>query len=288
MNRIAALYDIHGNLPALEAVLEDVFREGIEEILVGGDVLPGPMSAETLERVWSLDRPVRFIAGNGERDVLSVLTGSEPAGLPGSVLDVLRWVAGELGPDDVAGLEAWPSTVLHDIEGLGRALFCHATPQSDTEIFTKLTPEESLRPLFEGLDADIVVCGHTHMQLDRMVGRVRVVNAGSVGMPFGAPAAYWLSLGAEVRLRRTEYDLSEAADRVRRTGYPQAGEFAERWILRPKTEAEGLDAFERVALQGDPMARRDDREVRGEIDAVRRDEHEVRDPEGRESRRSSS
>lgn len=249
MNRIAALYDIHGNLPALE----EIDREGIEEILVGGDALPGPMPAETLSRLSSLGRPARFITGNGEQDVLRIRDGIEPEGLPSWAVEVGRWVAKELSPAHVAAVGSWPENTRVDIEGIGRVLFCHATPRSVTEIFTKLTPEESLSPLFEGLEADVVVCGHTHMQFDRMVGGVRVVNAGSVGMPLGTPGAYWLSLGPEVELRRTPYDLEDAAARVRRTGYPQAEEFADEWILRPKAAEEVLDAFERVAFQEDPL-----------------------------------
>ena len=90
-------------------------------------------------------------------------------------------------------------------------LFCHATPRNDNEIFTRLTPEEHLLPIFARLNADIVVLGHTHMQFDRMVGTVRVVNAGSVGMSFGEPGADWLLLGPDVQLRHTRYDLAKAA-----------------------------------------------------------------------------
>lgn len=246
---VAALYDIHGNLPALEAVLEEIDREGIDEIVVGGDVLPGPMSAESLRRLLRHDRPTRFISGNGERDVLSTLGGIEPTDVPPFVLDVLRWTSSQLTAADVDEIESWPGHIRREVKGVGRVLFCHATPRNDTEIFTQVTPEEALLPLFEGLEADMVVCGHTHMQFDRMVGGVRVVNAGSVGMPFGAPGAYWLKLGEDVELGRTDYDLMEAANRVQRTAYPQAREFARKWILEPKTEAEGLEAFEQVALR---------------------------------------
>jgi hypothetical protein len=128
-------------------------------------------------------------------------------------------------------------------------LFCHATPRSDTEIFTRLTAEERLLPLFEGLDAAVVVCGHTHMQFDRTIAGVRVVNAGSVGMPFGEPGAYWLLLGPDVRLRYTPYDLAGAAARIRGTAYPQADDFAARNVLVPPSEAAMLDAFARAELK---------------------------------------
>jgi hypothetical protein len=86
------------------------------------------------------------------------------------------------------------------------------------------------------------------MQFDRTIGRTRVVNAGSIGMPFQTPGAYWLLLGPDVQLRRTEYDLPAAAGRIRRTTYPQAEEFASRNVLTPPDEATMLDALEKGAL----------------------------------------
>jgi diadenosine tetraphosphatase ApaH/serine/threonine PP2A family protein phosphatase len=132
---------------------------------------------------------------------------------------------------------------------LGEVLFCHATPRNDTEIFTRVTPDDGLVPVFEGVHAPVVVCGHTHMQFERTVGSLRVLNAGSVGMPFGEPDAYWLLLGPDVEFRRTPYDLEKAADRVRGTQYPQAEDFAARNVLHPPSEAEMLEAFRRAELR---------------------------------------
>jgi diadenosine tetraphosphatase ApaH/serine/threonine PP2A family protein phosphatase len=128
-------------------------------------------------------------------------------------------------------------------------LFCHATPRSDTEVFTRLTPEDRLLLIFAGLNLPLVICGHTHMQFDRTIGRVRVVNAGSVGMPFGEPGAYWLLLGPNVELRHTPYDLTKAAARIRDTNYPQAQDFAEHNILHPPSEEKTLKAFAKVELR---------------------------------------
>src|SRR5439155_23988438 len=119
----------------------------------------------------------------------------------------------------------------------GDVLFCHATPRNDVDVFTRLTPEERLLPIFAGAAANVVVCGHTHMQFDRTVGGVRVVNAGSVGMPYGEPGAYWLLLGPGIRLRHTSYDLEKAAARLRDTKYQQAEDFAATNVLRPPSEA---------------------------------------------------
>jgi predicted phosphodiesterase len=146
-------------------------------------------------------------------------------------------------------LASWPETLRVEIPGLGEVLFCHATPRNDIEIFTRLTPEDRLRPIFEPLGVSLVVCGHTHMQFDRTIGTIRVVNAGSVGMPFGEPGAHWLLLGPDVRLRHTSYDLANAAERIRDTSYPHAVEFAARNVLHPPSEGEMLEAFTRSELR---------------------------------------
>ena len=87
------------------------------------------------------------------------------------------------------------------------------------------------------------------MQFDRMVGRIRVVNAGSVGMPFGEPGADWLLLGPDVQLLHTRYDLTKAAERIRDTTYPQAQDFAARYVLQPPSEREMLEVFARAELR---------------------------------------
>jgi diadenosine tetraphosphatase ApaH/serine/threonine PP2A family protein phosphatase len=155
----------------------------------------------------------------------------------------VRWQAHLLSPEDERLLASWPKTLRVEIPGAGNVLFCHATPRDENETFTRLTPEELLLPVFEGLDAGLIVCGHTHMQFDRMIGRTRVVNAGSVGMPFGRPGADWLLLAPDVQLRHTDYDLMRAAERIRASGYPQAQDFAERNVLRPPSAAVMLEAF---------------------------------------------
>jgi putative phosphoesterase len=242
--RIAALYDIHGNLPALDAVLEDVRRADVDRIVIGGDVVPGPLPRQSLARLDDLDVPVQYIHGNGESAVLAELAGKDLT-VPAPVREIIRWTVRELEPEQQSSMSRWPSTLRLAIPGLGDVLFCHATPRSDTEIFTRLTPEERVAPAFAGVDVPLVICGHTHMQFDRTVGQTRVVNAGSVGMPFGEPGAYWLLLGPDVQLRHTTYDLAAAADHVQGTSYPHALEFATRDILKPRTEREMLDAFSR-------------------------------------------
>src|SRR5262249_35856719 len=158
-----------------------------------------------------------------------------------------RWEAAAL-PDFEALFASWPLTVELNIPPLGTVLFCHATPRNDTEVFTKLTSDERLAPVFAGVRASVVVCGHSHMQFDRRVGSIRVVNAGSIGMPFGAPRADWLLLGPTVELRHTSYDLARAAERIRRATYPQAEEYA-RGVLQPRSEREMLERFGKFELK---------------------------------------
>jgi predicted phosphodiesterase len=246
--RVAAIYDIHANLPALEAVLQDIRQAGVDQVVVGGDVLPGPMPNETMACLLNLDVPVQFIQGNGDRVVLAQMRGTESSEVPEQFREGVRWVAGQLHPEHERLLAGWPKTCRVEIRGLGEALFCHATPRNDTEMFTRLTREDRLLPVFEGLNVPVVV-GHTHMQFDRMIGRTRVLNAGSVGMPFGEPGAYWLLLGPDIQLRHTPYDLAKAAGRIRDTKYPQAHQFAAGNVLRPPSEEKSLEAFSRVELK---------------------------------------
>ncbi|HEY7214852.1 MAG TPA: metallophosphoesterase family protein [Thermoanaerobaculia bacterium] len=246
--RLAAIYDIHGNLPALEAVLAEIRQAAVDHVVVGGDVLPGPMPQECFERLRGLDVPVRFIHGNCEVAVLAERAGANPR-VPEQVRETIRWTARQLSAQDERWIAGWPKTLRLEIDGLGEVLFCHATPRDENECFTRLTPEDRLLPIFDGLGASLVVCGHTHMQFDRRIGKTRVVNAGSVGMPFGESGADWLLLGPDVQLRHTPYDLEAAAARVRDTAYPQAEDFAVRYVLRPPSAEEMLEVFTRVELK---------------------------------------
>ena len=247
--RLAALYDIHANLPALEAVLADVRRVGVDRIVVGGDVLPGPMPREALACLLNLEIPANFIYGNGEVAVLEEMAGKRPSQVPEQYRPIIRWNAQQLPFEHEGLLRTWPKTVRLQISGLGEVLFCHATPRNEDECFTRSTPEERLLSVFAGIDADMVICGHTHMQFDRMVGKIRVVNAGSVGMPFGEPGADWLLLGPDVQLQHTRYNLADAAERIRATSYPQAGDFAARNVLQPPSAGEMVEVFARAELR---------------------------------------
>ena len=251
--RVAVLCDIHGNLPALNAVLAEVASAGVDRIVIGGDVVPGPMPRECLDRILTTDVPVQFVHGNCERSVLAQMAALQGAPvtywgttsgnpLPEQDQQVMRWTALTLGPDDARLFAAWPRMLTVDVDGLGKVLVCHATPRSETEIVLKTTAEQKLLPIYETLGVSVVVCGHTHMPYDRRIGSTRVVNPGSVGAPFGEPGAYWALLGPDVELKRTPYDLTSAAAAIRATAHPSADEQA-RHILEPPAEKAMLELF---------------------------------------------
>lgn len=246
--RVAALYDIHGNMPALEAVLAEVRACDVKLIVIGGDVVPGPMPRETMECLLRLEIPTSFIFGNGEVAVLDALEGRVPARVPEAYRPIIHWNADQLTTEHEIAMKSWPMTLTMEVEGVGHVTFCHATPRNENEIFLPTTAEERLKPVFDGYEG-VVVCGHTHMQFDRMIGQTRVVNAGSVGMPFAAPGAYWLLLGPELELRRTDYDLEHAAERVRRSRYPQAEEFARNNMLNPPSTEKMIELFRPAELK---------------------------------------
>lgn len=244
--RIAALNDVHGNLPALEAVLADVDTAGVDRIVLGGDIATGPMPAETLDLVFSLGDRVVALHGNADRELVRVFDGSPPdPSLPAALREAIAWAAGSLERrhrDYLAGL---PPTLTFDVDGVGGVLFCHASPRNDTEIFTTESPDGRVAPMFAEVRSQVVVCGHTHMQFERRIGDVRVVNAGSVGMPYAPPGAYWLRLGPGVEFRRTGYDLARAAALIRATAFPLAEDFAANNVLKPASAAEAIAIFER-------------------------------------------
>src|SRR2546427_11266990 len=236
--RVAALSDIHGNLPALEAVLSEVERERSDLIVSCGDVASGPMPAETISLLMSLPR-ARFVRGNADRGLVDAFDRKPKGRMPGPFAD---WCATRITREQRDFLTTFESTVtVDDVEGIGRVLFCHGSPRSDEEIMTAETALDRMRQFMAGLDVDLVVGGRTHMQFDRKGDRVRVINAGSVGMPYGEPGAYWTMLGTGVRPRRTEYDLKAAATRIRGAGSPEAEQFATENALQVPTVEEARE-----------------------------------------------
>jgi predicted phosphodiesterase len=213
--KVAALFDVHGNLPALEAVLADPRCAGVDVLVSGGDLVVGPYPAECLERLEALGDRVRFLRGNCDREAVET-----PA--DGELGAASSWSNARLGPERAARVARWPLTTELDVAGLGRVLFCHATPTSDVPILTRITPEEAVLEALGDVDADVVVCGHTHVQYDRRVGSVRLVNTGSVGMPYeGSGDARWALLDDDgLELLTTAYDTEAALETLERAGFP--------------------------------------------------------------------
>jgi predicted phosphodiesterase len=208
--RVAVVSDVHGNLPALEAVLAEVAAAEVDAVVCGGDIVGGPYSVEVLDRLLALP-DVLFVRGNADR---MMLEGTDEFGVD--------WEAERrrLGDERLASVASWPLTAELDFGGLGRALFCHAVPSADEPIFTRITPDEDVVRLLGEVEAELLVCGHTHVQFDRLLpSGLRVVNAGSVGHPYeGRRGAFWALLGPGVELRRTEYDVEAAALAIRELG----------------------------------------------------------------------
>ena len=221
--RVAALYDIHANLPALEAVLAELAHTDVDAVVVGGDVAWGPFPAETVERLLALEETTLFVRGNADREVAARLDAS--SGLDAVVAEINVWCSDRLTAAQRKWLAALPLSVDVAVTGLGDTLFCHGSPRRDDEAIEAVTPDARIAEALAETSQPLVVCGHTHVQLDRAAGDARIVNAGSIGMPYeGAPGAYWALLGPGVELRRTIYDIDDAVARMRATACPHVEE----------------------------------------------------------------
>src|SRR3954447_5233835 len=243
--RVAALYDVHGMLPALDAVLAEIEREDVDLLVFGGDSTWGPWAAETAARLGALGRPARFVQGNAEFDLLRSV-GGEDVGLG----DGGRWIVAQHDPDAVAFLRTFEPAVVVDVDGLGPVRFVHGSPRSVIEILTPETPLERLAEAFQGVPEETVVSGHCHLQFDRPNPVKRNLNPGSIGLPYHpAPGACWAILGPEVELRRTVLDRDALADQVAQAPYPDAERIAA-IVRQPPTVAEVVEHGERLQFSG--------------------------------------
>ena len=238
--KIAALFDIHGNLPALDAVLKETHKIGVDVYVIGGDALSGPMPAQTLERLRSLGKPSYFLHGNGESELLRFIATGKASGLTAKADAFAEVLASQLTEEQIAFLKSWQLTVTFELEHLGKVLFCHATPDSDVTIFTEETSDEELEGIFGRTTADLVICGHTHMQFERLFKGTHIMNAGSVGMPFGSHGAYWLLLDEKAEQKRTPYDYQLAASIIRDAKTPSAEDFVSHNLLSVPSKKDAL------------------------------------------------
>ena len=209
---IGILYDVHGNLTALDAVLAEADREGIQEWLLGGDYCVfGPWPVETLARLRELENAT-WLRGNGERWLVD-----PPLDLPAEqsqfIFAALASAIAQLPAGDVDSLVGLPT--LEDRED---AFYCHGSPLSDVESFPAEPDKGDLR-LLAGVKERQVVFGHSHLQFRRSgPTETDLANPGSVGMPLDGDtrAAWAIRLDdGKLEFRRTSYDLAPAVERMR-------------------------------------------------------------------------
>src|SRR4051812_20006359 len=236
--RVAALADVHGNAPALEAVLADVARERVDLIVFCGDLTWGPLPNETLAIVRALEIPARFVRGNADR-----MVGSDESGRG-------RWLAAAHGEEGIRLVNGFDPFVVADVDALGPTRFVHGSPRSDEECVTPRTPDERVREFMADVPERVVVPAHVHVSYDRLVDGVRLVGPGSVGRPYeGERGARWALLGPDVDLRRTEYDYEAAAALYRASGIPEAEEDVKA-LLEPMNREEIIAYAEERVFAG--------------------------------------
>jgi predicted phosphodiesterase len=239
---VAVLSDIHGVLPALEAVLGEPDVAAADAIVLTGDLAAGPLPVETLDTLLGLGQRAVWVRGNADRELVEYRQGAQsPVPDP-----VSPWAAEQLRGDQVDLLAGLPLSVTMQVDGLGLVTFCHATPRDDEEVVLVDSRLGRWAEVFDTLDASVraVVCGHTHMPFMRLADRRIVANPGSVGMPYGGAGAHWALLGPGVELRVTEFDLDRACARIMaESGYPDAAEWAEYFVRSAASDVEALAAF---------------------------------------------
>ncbi|WP_134666341.1 MULTISPECIES: metallophosphoesterase [unclassified Amycolatopsis] len=240
VSSVAVLSDIHGVLPALDAVLAEPDVHAADLVVLCGDLAAGPLPRQTLDRLVSLGDRAVWVRGNADRELVT-LAGGGPTKIPDPIGP---WAATQLRPDQVALLDGLPLTVTLEIDGLGEVLFCHATPRDDEEVALVDSPLSRWAEVLDGVTAETVVCGHTHMPFLRLADRCRIVNPGSVGMPYGTTGAHWARLGPGVELRRTAYDAEAVCRELAETSeYPGIEGWNDYFVRNPASDAEALRVF---------------------------------------------
>jgi predicted phosphodiesterase len=247
-DRVAVVSDVHANIVALTAVLAEIEAAGTDLVVSCGDLTWGSQPDETIALMRSLGDKALFVRGDGERAVLE-LSGISPTA-PVRVAEGPRetWVPARHSADSLEFVAAVPFSIVVEVTGLGPVRFCHGSPRSDTELVTPGTSAERFAELCAGIDEQVLVTGHTHLQFDRRVAGCRSVNPGSVGLPYhdGEPGtAYWALLGPDVELRSTRYDVTGASDAGARTGDPAAGKITE-LLMSPPSPADILAETENL------------------------------------------
>ncbi|QES46016.1 YfcE family phosphodiesterase [Streptomyces venezuelae] len=242
LTRVAVLSDIHGVLPALEAVLAEPEVRAADRVVLTGDITAGPQPAEVLDLLAGLGDRAVLISGNADRELLEYRRGDRDT-IPDPIGP---WAADQLRADHLDLLARLPKSARLTLAGLGDVLFCHATPRDDEEIVLVDSRPERWAEVLDGVDPAVrtVVCGHTHMPFVRLAHGRTVVNPGSVGMPYGRAGAHWALLGPGIDLRTTPYDIDAAVTRLtRECAYPGIAEWADHYLQARDSDAEALAVF---------------------------------------------
>ena len=242
--RVALLADVHGNAPALAAVLREVEAENVDLLVDAGDLTWGSLVAETLALIHGYGGRTAFVRGNAERAILELADGAredEPT-------EREKWMLEHHDAEAVTFIRSFSESVVVEVEGLGAVRVRHGSPRSDTELVTVATPEDRVREFMAGVEETIVATAHTHVQFDRRVGDVRSLNPGSVGLPYeGRPGAFWALLGPDIELRRTDYDLAKTIAAYRATDDPALEPMIE-MLETPPTPAELIAHAEKLVF----------------------------------------
>lgn len=242
---VAVVSDLHGVLPALEAVLAQPEVETAERIVVTGDIAAGPEPIAVLDRLLALGERVVLVRGNADRELVELVDGGNTA-IPDPIAP---WAADRLAtrPDLVRLLRDLPHPVTLDIEGFGPVLFCHGSPRDDDEVVLVDTHAQRWLEALAGVPDEVrtVVCGHTHMPFVRLVDTRLVINPGSVGMPYGGPGAHWAMLDrGAVSLHIAAFDVATARrEIVARCNYPDVEEWTDYFLNSRASDLEALAAF---------------------------------------------
>jgi putative phosphoesterase len=236
MEKIAILADIHGNLPALEAVLAKIDAEGIERIVCLGDVATlGPQPREVIARVRALGCPV--VMGNTDAILLALQRDGSTMGNDWSNEAFDQWCANQLTDDDLAYLRAFQPTISLTLDGDVTLLCYHGSPRSYDDRITAETPDAALHEMLGAIPAHIYIGGHTHQQMLRRHRDALVLNPGTVGFvkdaimpatPIRNPSwAEYAVIACDdgqlnVSLRRVPFDLDALFAAFDASGIPRA------------------------------------------------------------------
>lgn len=247
---VAVIADIHGNLPALDAVLSEPHIANADVLIVAGDHASGPQPTEVLDRLRSMGDSALLLAGNADRELADLARGRDIP-IPD---EVTAWAASRISDNHVAMLEALPHPLVVNVKGFGPVLCCHGSPRRIDDVVLVDSRLERWQEVFRDVDREIktVVCGHTHMPFMRLAGGRLVINPGSIGMPYGRNDPSWALLsGGNVTLGSTRVDSTDVARRISESsGFPGVNEWIRDNVLESPSDVDTMDTFGPVDGRG--------------------------------------